>query len=355
MVPLRILAFRFRHGDGEVSLGSSLQKVEDKALVNGQADGEGALSVPRPRAVGMFLRWMQRKGATPWGKDPRDYRPEAIKDMFARFGRFFGDGCYFEMDHRGFENVPADPVMVVSNHSGGTTILDVLGLLEGWYRKFGVHRPLHPMAHEILLSNRLLGSFLAQRGILHANEAIARNALVTHRRDILVLPGGDRDAWRPYSKRYEVCFAGRTGYARLALKTGVPVIPVAHAGAHETLIVLTDGRWFARKIRLHKLARAEIFPIHLSLPFGLTIGPWPHFPVPARLRYRVGPPVLPPEGARPGEEPDVEQVREFDRRVQAAVQGLLDALRDESRGPLAKTLKPAKGGRAGPPDSPAQG
>ena len=43
------------------------------------------------------------------------------------------------------------------------------------------------------------------------------------------MPGGDRDTWRPYSKRYDVCFAGRKGYARLAIKAGVPIVPIANA------------------------------------------------------------------------------------------------------------------------------
>jgi 1-acyl-sn-glycerol-3-phosphate acyltransferase len=218
--------------------------------------------------------------------------------------------------------------MVVSNHSGGTTIPDVWGFLVAWYRYFGVYRPIHPMAHEMILSNRITGSYFGQRGVLHGCRKLAFEVLTAHQRDLMVMPGGDVDTWRPYSKRYEVCFAGRTGYAKLALQAGVPIVPVANAGAHETLIVLTDGRPLARALRLHDLARADIFPIHLSLPWGLAVGPWPHIPTPVRLRYRIGPPVLPPEGTQPGEEPAEELVSEYDQRVQSAVQRLLDQLRD---------------------------
>ena len=281
---------------------------------------------PRPRAMGLLLRMLSRRSPTLWGKDPRDYRPEILEDMLAKYGWLFGRGRYFDVDHRGWEHVPDAPVMVVSNHSGGTTFLDSIGFLQGWYRRFGVQRPLHILAHELLVSNRLTGPWMSQRGMLNANMNVARDALVVHRRDIMVLPGGDRDAWRAYRKRNEVCFAGRTGYARLALKTGVCLLPVAHTGVHETMMVLTDGHRFARAVGLHAAARAEIFPLHLSLPWGLAFGPWPHIPLPSRLRYRVGPPVPPPAGASPGEEPDEELVREYDRRVRAAVQLLLDEL-----------------------------
>ncbi|HRG98734.1 MAG TPA: hypothetical protein PLR99_20925, partial [Polyangiaceae bacterium] len=73
-----------------------------------------------------------------------------------------------------------------------------------------------------------------------------------------------------------------------ALEARVPIVPVAHAGAHETLRVLTDGHRFARAVGLQRFARAEIFPVHLSLPWGLAIGPWPHIPLPTTLRYRFG-------------------------------------------------------------------
>src|SRR5262249_17424559 len=159
------------------------------------------------------------------------------------------------------------------------------------------------------------------------SRKLAMEVLTSHQRDLMVMPGGDVDTWRPYSKRYEVCFAGRTGYAKLALKAGVPIIPVANAGAHETLIVLTDGRPIARALHLHELARPDIFPVPLSLPWLLGVGPLPHIPLPSRLRYRIGTPVLPPDTVPAGQEPSEELVRAYDGLVQRAVQGLLDELR----------------------------
>src|ERR1700749_1055823 len=119
----------------------------------------------------------------------------------------------------------------------------------------------------------------------------------------MVMPGGDLDTWRPYSQRYRVRFSGRTGYARTALRAGVPIVPMANAGAHETLIVLSDGRRLAKALHLQELARASIWPVHLSLPWGLAIGPWPHIPVAALPRYRIGPAVPPPAQGGPGDEP----------------------------------------------------
>jgi 1-acyl-sn-glycerol-3-phosphate acyltransferase len=277
---------------------------------------------------GRFLQWFHGEGGVRWGTDPAEYSPEAVAKTLVGVARVFGPGRYFGLDVKGWENVPDAPAMIVSNHSGGTSIPDVWGFMASWYWHFGVHRPIHPMAHEIILSTRLTGEFFARRGVLRANHRLAHEVLATWKRDLMVMPGGDLDTWRPYKERYTVRFGGRTGYARLALRTGSPIVPVANAGAHETLIVLTDGRGFARAIGLYDLMRSEIFPVHLSLPWGIAIGPWPHLPTPTTLRYRIGPVVEPPVKLTPGDEPGEDVVREYDRRVQEAVQRLLDDLRE---------------------------
>jgi 1-acyl-sn-glycerol-3-phosphate acyltransferase len=170
----------------------------------------------------------------------------------------------------------------------------------------------------------LTGPFFDRVGVLRTSRRLARDVLSKWKRDVIVMPGGDRDTWRPYRDRYRVQFAGHTGYARIALETGVPVLPVANAGAHETLVVLTDGLRIARALKLHELFRIDVFPIHLSLPWLLGIGPLPHLPLPTPLRYRFGEPVPLPQGHEPGPNPDTETVLEYDRQVRMALQGLLD-------------------------------
>lgn len=241
----------------------------------------------------------------------------------------FGEDGWFKLSFTGWENVPPGPVMFVSNHSGGTVIPDVWGMMFGWVQHFGVDRIVHPLAHDMVFSVPALAQGAARLGILRATPGMGEKVLTEWKRDLFVCPGGDRDTWRPWSERYRVHFAGRKGYAKLALKAGVPVIPIAHAGAHETLMVLTDGRSIARRMRLQKYFRAEIFPIHLSIPWGLAVGPMPHLPMPAHLRYRFGAPVIPPTWDTGSKEPPAVLVDAFDQQVQAAIQDQLDLLREE--------------------------
>jgi 1-acyl-sn-glycerol-3-phosphate acyltransferase len=273
---------------------------------------------------GWLLRAVRRGGPPPWGVDPGTLDTGALSASMARLGPLLD--AYFHPEASGFENVPEGPVMVVSNHSGGTSIPDVWGWLLLWYRHFGFSRPLHPLAHEILFSNRFTGRWLERRGVLRASRSAAFDLLRRWERDVLVMPGGDLDTWRPYRDRYRIRFSGRKGYARAALKAGVPVVPVAHDGAHATLIVLTDGRTFARVMGLHRIARAEIWPVHLSLPWGVGIGPLPHLPLPVRLRYRIGRPISPAAYGIAGREPAPAAVAALDGRVREALQAELDVL-----------------------------
>ncbi|MEZ4410518.1 MAG: 1-acyl-sn-glycerol-3-phosphate acyltransferase [Polyangiales bacterium] len=284
------------------------------------------------RVKSRFFRWLDERlgGGEPWGEDPTHYDPDAARATLATAQRWFGVGRYFDLDVRGLERVPDGPVLIVSNHSGGTTIPDVWGFLVGWYERFGVERPLHPLAHEIILSTSRTGEYFARRGVLHASSATARDALCAHRRSVMVMPGGELDTWRPYDQRWKVRFGDRRGYARVALQCGVPVVPVAHAGAHETLRVLTDGREFARKVGLKRIARAEVWPVHLSLPWGLALGPVPHLPTPTRMRYRVGRPITVPAASDPQREPAEADVLALDAATRDSVQAMLDELRRDA-------------------------
>lgn len=273
------------------------------------------------------MQWLQRRSDPGWGTRAEDFRPEALCRILAVLARVFEPGRMLAVDVEGWANLPDAPTLLVSNHSGGSSTLDAWGFGYAWYRHFGVQRPLHIMAHEILLSTRLTGPLMSRIGVLRASNSRAREVLGEWSRDLWVMPGGDRDTWRPWVDRYRTRFAGHRGYARLALSTGIRATPVAHAGPHDTLLVLTDGRAIARRLRLHELARIDVFPVHLSLPWGLGIGPLPHLPWPRPLHYRIGPPVPFPPGYQVGDPIDDDLVRTYDRAVIAGVQRLLDELR----------------------------
>ncbi len=275
--------------------------------------------------AGRGMRILERLAGSPaWGTRPEDYDPVFTQEVRASVGRLFGPEGWFHVETAGWDHLPPPPVLLVSNHSGGTTIPDLWGLMYAWTERFAQDRVVHPMGHDMIFSLEGVARSFSKLGVMKARPDHALDVLGRLRRDVLVCPGGEKDTWRPYKDRYKVRFSGRKGYARIAVRSGVPIVPVANAGAHETLIVLTDGAPIARLMGLPKNFRAEIFPIHLSVPWGLAVGPMPHLPMPAWLSYRFGAPIPPPTGM-----PEEAAVELLDAQVQEAIQGLLDQLRDE--------------------------
>jgi 1-acyl-sn-glycerol-3-phosphate acyltransferase len=265
------------------------------------------------------LSWLDDRSPGQNGNDLDRFDPPFVEKLLVSIGKLYGAGRYFDVSMRGLDALPRGPLMLVSNHSGGTSIPDVWGFGAAWYRQFGTHRPLYILSHELLHAIPAASQFFERVGVVRASIALAREILARGR-DVLIYPGGDLEVWRTWERRYEVDFGGRSGFARLALEMKVPVVPVAHAGSHETLRVLTSGRAFAKAVGLKRIARAEIWPIHLSLPWGLALGPVPHIPWPARFRYLVGSPMQPPPGM--GE-------KFFAAQVQSAVQSQLSRLEAE--------------------------
>lgn len=286
---------------------------------------------PTPRRHSRLFGWFRDHTHADWGSDPSQFDEAYLNRILNRIRPMYGRRGWMPATAAGFEEIPDAPCLVVLNHSGGSSTPDAWGFVYAWYRHFGTERPLHVLAHEFILANPFSGPMLSRMGVVTADPDRALDVLTRQRQDLLVLPGGDAEAWRPYRDRYRLSFGEHRGYARLALQAQVPIVPVAHAGAHETLVVMTDGRGIAQRLRLHELFRIDVFPIHLSFPWLLGIGPLPHLPVPMKLRYRIGPALPPTPLPDPSSEPPDVLIRAQDALVRDAIQRQLDGLAAELR------------------------
>lgn len=216
-----------------------------------------------------------------------------------------------------------DPVLFVANHGfGGIFDLNVLATFAA-LDQLDLDRPVTVLTHQLAWTLRL-GPFIEPLGARPAGKASARQAF----RDghhVLVLPGGDLDASKPWSERNRIIFSGRTGFARLAIEQDVPIVPIVTAGAGESLLVLSNGERLARAARLDKLVRLKTFPLTVSLPWGVSLGAvglLPYLPLPTKLHTRVLSAMVP----APGEEPDA-----FATRIEAAMQDALTAMTNRRR------------------------
>lgn len=214
--------------------------------------------------------------------------------------------------------LPATPALLVSNHGfGGVIDLNAMALVRVLHQ-LDVHENVTFLVHQVawtLGAGRLVESMGGRPGSPEAvREAFAAG------RHVAVFPGGDVDAAKAWGDRNTICFAGRSGFARIAMEHGVPIVPVVTAGAGETLFVLWDGQGLARALRLPKLLRMKALPVSVSIPWGLNVGAvgmLPYVPLPARLSTAVLPPMTAHEGETPAD---------FAARVEAAMQDRLTEL-----------------------------
>jgi len=230
---------------------------------------------------------------------------------------------------RGLENIPDEgPVLLVGNHSGGNTSPDSIVFTLAFSSYFGVERRFHQLAHKLVMASPGIGPFLRKYGTIEASHANAEVALDAGAA-VLVYPGGDWEVHRPSWQSASVDFAGRTGFLKLAIRTGVPLVPVVSIGGQETLFVLTRGEALSRMLGLERL-RLKVLPVSFVVPWGITLGDFvPRWTVPAKLTIQVLPPIDPRE--KFGEDPDLEEAYDY---VTGSMQDTLDALAAERRFPI---------------------
>ena len=238
---------------------------------------------------------------------------------------------YFSPEVRGRDHLPAQgPALVVGNHSTLFYMPDawVVGL--EIIRRRGLEQPAYALGYDLLFAVPGVGPFLRRIGAIPAGGAVAREALAEGAA-VLVYPGGDREAARPWTQRDTVDMGGHKGFVRLALQTGVPVVPVVTHGSHDAIVVVTRGEHLAKALGLHRL-RIKVFPILLT-PFGLTTVLLPPLPMPSSITVEFLPP-LDWSAYGPGAADDDAIVSACYDEATAVLQDGLDRLRAEEPHPV---------------------
>jgi 1-acyl-sn-glycerol-3-phosphate acyltransferase len=257
-----------------------------------------------------------------------------IDERFVRLQQPFWNvllDYYFRMDVRGFDRLPEPPCLLVGIHAGGILPIDAYAFGFSWFRHFGFDRIARGTAHDFLTASPIIGDYLGKIGVIPASHEGIATAFAAGE-DVILYPGGDVDALRPWTKRDEVVFGGRKGWLRMALEANVPIVPVANLGASDTLFVLTDGQMIAKALQLDKLLRAKAVPLAVGFPLGLTLGVFPQIPLPAKLRSEILEPIYLEGGD--GARFDDEYVEEEERKVVAALQAGVDKLASRRRFPV---------------------
>jgi 1-acyl-sn-glycerol-3-phosphate acyltransferase len=289
----------------------------------GAVQGAASLAQMVARVIGAIAQEAQRRVPAA-DLDERD--PDYIRESLPRL--WLLASLWFRGEVRGLGNVPEDgPVLLIGNHSGGNLTPDTIVFTLAFSTYFGVERPFHQLAHNLVLSLPGL-SYLRKYGTVAASPENARTALQAGAA-VLVYPGGDYEVHRPSWERHRIDFAGRRGFVRLAIEEDVPIVPVVAVGGQETALFLGRGERLARLLGLDRVLRLKVLPVSLSLPWGINVGDFfGHLPLPAKITVEALPPINPREF---GPDPQVDEVYDHVLRV---MQDTMDALAAERRWPV---------------------
>ncbi len=254
------------------------------------------------------------------GRDPEFIRRnQGVLETFA---------SYFSPDVRGLDRLPAEgPFLIVGNHSGGATPPDMPILMTEWWKQRGVDEPVYGLFHSVFMRIPGVGPAMAKAGGVEADPATAERVLRAGG-SVMVFPGGDYDVFRPFTERHHVEFAGRTGFIKLALRTGVPIVPVVNCGAHNSVVILSRGEGLARWMPHLRLMRVKVMPIMLGLPWGVSFG-LPTLPLPTRSLVDVAAPIDLVSRYGDVDPDDAEAVRAIYDDITGSMQQTMDSLASE--------------------------
>lgn len=76
---------------------------------------------------------------------------------------------------------------------------------------------------------------------------------------------------RHWRHRDKAMLFDRKGFVRQAIRSGVPIVPVATVSGHDTVFVLSEGQFLARWTGLGRRLRGATMPIIAEFPFPLAI------------------------------------------------------------------------------------
>ncbi len=301
------------------------QWIRDARALIPRADRRVLLSPPR--LVARFVRFARNRHRGQAGHASADdvaARDPALVGLLVGLYRWLGR-YYFRLRVHGVAHVPATgPVLLVGNHSGGLLPSEGFFTALAVHERFGPTRAVYALVHDFLFEDPLLRRYATGLGMLRAGHASARHAFAAGA-CVLVYPGSDLDTFRPFRDRNRIVLGGRTGFLALALRAGVPIVPVVTAGTHEQLIVLARGDRLAKALHAHAWARTEVLPLALAVPWGLTSGFVPYLPLPTQTTVSFLPPMTWP-ALGPASAEDPAALARCYAEVAAAMQAELDRL-----------------------------
>ncbi|MFB9313152.1 lysophospholipid acyltransferase family protein, partial [Nocardioides plantarum] len=228
--------------------------------------------------LAQFLAFLRRRITGDYVVDEYGFDAEITQRFFMAALRPIAQQ-WFRIEVRGIDNIPTEGgALVVSNHSG-TVPVDGLMTMVSVHDLTGRH--LRALGADLVFRMPIISSMARKGGAtLACNEDAER--MLRQGELVGVWPEGFKGIGKPYSQRYKLQRFGRGGFVSAALRTGVPIVPLAVVGAEEIYPLVGNIPALARLLGVPYIPITPLFPL---------LGPLGLIPLPSKWLLEFGEPI----------------------------------------------------------------
>ncbi|MFP3901768.1 MAG: 1-acyl-sn-glycerol-3-phosphate acyltransferase [Acidimicrobiia bacterium] len=263
-------------------------------------------------------------GPAPSGPHPTD--PDRLTDVdewgrsehLRALVRQLTDPVYerwFRVEWQGFETIPSEGgAMLVANHAGAIPF-DAPVIMHGIERELG--RPVYGLADDVFRRVPVVNLAWSRLGGVQAHPENAYRLLREQQQLVTVFPEGADGPGKTFDERYRLRRFGRGGFVQLAMRAGVPIIPLAVIGSEETMPILFKVPALSRLLGL------PYVPVTANM---VALGPLGLVPFPAKIVIRVLDPVHfdePPDQPRYSRSRIMDAAEDIRHTIQSALYDML--------------------------------
>jgi 1-acyl-sn-glycerol-3-phosphate acyltransferase len=279
------------------------------------ASSVALVPVPKPDDAAV-LADPRRSDVDEWGRSERmrSFARRAYKPLYDTWHR---------VEWEGLEHIPTTGgALLVSNHAGAIPS-DAPAIMHGIETE--LERPVYGLADELFKQLPVVGTLWSRVGGVLAHPDNAYRILREQQQLALVFPEGTKGTGKTYGERYQLRRFGRGGFVQIAMRAGVPIVPIAVVGAEEAMPII----W--KSPQLAKLVGLPYLPITANMLAFAGLGPLGGaLPLPAKIKIRVLPPVhfdVEPDQPRYSRSRIMDESEHIRQQIQEALYDMLRARR----------------------------
>jgi 1-acyl-sn-glycerol-3-phosphate acyltransferase len=278
------------------------------------ASARSAALVPVPREAPEPLDDPRRGDVDEWGRS--EHMREIARRLYDPIYR-----RWFRVEWDGLEKIPTGGgALLVSNHAGAVPS-DAPAIMHGIETE--LERPVYGLADDMFRQTPVVGTLWSRVGGVQAHPDNAYRLLREQGQLALVFPEGTKGTSKTYAERYQLRRFGRGGFVQIAMRAGVPIVPIAVMGAEESMPIVWKVPSVARALGI------PYFPITANmLLLGPVLGSIGYFP--AKFRIKVLDPVyfdVEPDQPRYSRSRIMDESETIRQRIQEALYEMLRARR----------------------------